>query len=679
MKQIIFSFFSCTAFAETLCKVGDETTPDCEGLDGRLAADDTTDDVRVELLQRDLQLKHSKIKAQGSLTMNPWNCALNGSSFQATTPDDKSEEYSNITRWFRENGTYGTVVQIPFSKTSPKFRSINSCAVHPTTEKLYCSMEINNKGSFLVAIDAEKIGFVHKLLPWMWAATFDHKDNYYAYGAENNQELGLMTVISGVSDMTVYESWSDLDGLGQQTSSAVKVKVNGNPTERFRVGADFALINWDVQGTGENQIYLASMLGDEMKLLLVSSEYELFTLTCEKTCNLPHTAPPNYPKKRVWGSAWSYSDSKKMYFSPDDGSGVHVAHPKRINWKDQTFFANWYGPAVETDWNDGISCPIDEGIAPADICKDSMKMLRSTTENLDKDNAINKIVSHDPDTGKDTGEGWVVSDAGLKGINACAVNPVDNIIYCILHYGNGDWVARLSTKGTIGFVRKVYNYAYAATFDSKGTYWFLNNNEGLMKLDDLSKYEAFDLTNNEDNKNISQQGGEIQYYDGESYSKILGADFAIWKTTEDNVAKTYIVSILRTCLTKNPPQEFKNRISLVDITDGTPKKVLVLDDTGVLPRPLADADTPDFMRPNDVGCQTWGSSWNMIRKGKEGIFFAPDSAQGVYKLEKIDLKSSPPTATFSDTGISVGQVGWNNGFSCKNEQEIQDIGKVSSS
>ena len=63
--------------------------------------------------------------------------------------------------------------------------------------------------------------------------------------------------------------------------------------------------------------------------------------------------------------------------------------------------------------------------------------------------------------------------------------------------------------------------------------------------------------------------------------------------------------------------------------------------------------------------------------GKKAFFFAPDSAQGVYKLEKIDLKNK--TATFSDTKISVGQVGWNDGFSCKNDKDIQDIGKVSSS
>merc|ERR1719433_1269613 len=243
-----------------------------------------------------------------------------------------------------------------------------------------------------------------------------------------------------------------------------------------------------------------------------------------------------------------------------------------IDWSAKTVFVNFAGAAVQTDWNDGISCGHDPISLQEIGCE--KPMYRSTTHKFDKADAVSEIQVLNPDTGKNTGEGFEVKDHGLKGLNACSINPKDNKIYCILHYGNGDWVARVDQEGSIGFVKKVYNYAYAATFDSKGTYWFLNNNEGLMKLADLNKYEAFDLTNNEDNKNISQQGGEIQYYNGESYSKKLGADFAIWNNTEDNVAKTYIISILRTCLSEfYPPNQytkFKNHISLVDITDGTP-------------------------------------------------------------------------------------------------------------
>jgi len=622
-----------------------------------------------------LQKISNRHQAEGNRAISPldikqWDCSKT-SSFQATTPEGAT--YSKITKWNRKDGSWTDLVKIPFSSTDPPFRSINSCAVNPKDKKLYCSMEINNKGSFLMRIDDEKVGYVKKLLPWMWAAAFDEDDNYYAYGGENNQELGEMTVIKGVSKMDAWDSWSAGAIQAEQALGGVSVKVDGKKTIRFRLGADFALVNYDVQGTGSNQVYLASMLGDEMKLLLVSSEYELFTLSCPK-CDLPKEAPSNYPKKRVWGTAWSFKDTKNMYFAPDGGEGLHVAHPKNIDWSAKTVFVNFAGAAVQTDWNDGISCGHDPISLQEIGCE--KPMYRSTTHKFNKADAVSEIQVLDPDTGKNTGEGFEVKDHGLKGLNACSINPKDNKIYCILHYDNGDWVARVDQEGSIGFVKKVYNYAYAATFDAKGTYWFLNNNEGLMKLDNLNLYTAFDLTNKA-NKNISQQGGEKQKFDpgAQSFAKKLGADLAIFKKDK----KTYLMSILRSCRQDYQPyQTFKNRISLVDITDGNAKEPIVLYDTGKLPEPLPVDKTPDFMKPSDVNCQTWGSSWNMKKNGKEGIFFAPDSGQGIYELDSIDLDSSPPAATFTSTGMSVQQTGWNNGFSCRNDKDPEDIGKVSS-
>lgn len=182
-------------------------------IDGeRLGHDDVADDMRIELLQRDIRLKGHDVKISEpfeKVTISPMDCNVTV-SFQSTTPEGNTK--SLITKWNPTTGGYDTVITLLPEVTSPPFRSINSCAINPVDHKLYCSMEINGKGSFLVRIQDGKVGFVDKLLGWRFSATFDAEDNYYVYGEHTNHPpLGKMSVITKVSTMTAWSSWSGLD------------------------------------------------------------------------------------------------------------------------------------------------------------------------------------------------------------------------------------------------------------------------------------------------------------------------------------------------------------------------------------------------------------------------------------------------------------------------------------
>jgi len=333
---------------------------------------------------------------------------------------------------------------------SDAFRSMNACGVNPFTGdgRLYCALEINSKGSFLVRVNenGKELGFVTKLLGFRFAGAFDNSDNFYVYGEHSvHPPLGKMSVIKGVSKMKAYKSWCGLpkvDALGG-------VEIDGQ--HNYRLGADFAFMNATLdKKLGGEQHYMASLVGNQMKLLRTYPDgYKLFTLEVPK---LPTSLGPNL-KPRVWGTAWSYRDSNNtVYFSADDGVGLYASNASNIDFANKKAFMNYAGPAISTDWNDGISCG-DPYVPFGDDC--TYKMYRSTTDHFGESNAISEIKVLDPDTGK-TSEvgGWKVNVKDLKGLNACAINGKDNKIYCCLYMEGGQWIARLDSKGTVGFLKK---------------------------------------------------------------------------------------------------------------------------------------------------------------------------------------------------------------------------------
>jgi len=673
MKQNVI-FFSCVVhltLLHTICGTEDTCkkdesggqSKDCFNVEANLGADDIAEEVKVELLQRDLHMTQKKAKIETSgdycdeVDIPPFNCDTQV-SYQITTPPGNTKTL--ITQWY-VNGTYGPVITLlpsmTYTKQDDAFRSMNACGVNPLDLRLYCALEINSKGSFLVRVSENGFGFVTKLLGWRFAGAFDQSDNFYVYGEHSvHPPLGKMSVIKGVSKMKAYKSWCGLpkvDALGG-------VEVDGQ--QNYRLGADFAFINYTIdKKLGGEQHYMASLIGHEMKLLRTYPDgYKMFTLT---GTNLPTSMGPN-GKPRVWGTAWAYRDSNRIYFSADDGTGLFGVNASNIDLGQKTAFLNKVGEAEPTDWNDGISC--GKEYSP-DIDECTHKMYRSTTEHFYKSNAESWIKVLNPKTGEvSTQGGWKVDVKDLKGMNACAINTKDNKIYCCLLLGNGQWIARLDSKGTVGFLKKVKGIAFAGVFDRDGRYWFFlsGTGGGLQMVEDLHKYTAYKTYENTQayTGNTLQQDQDTTLQNGPSstsFVNTMGADFNILVTN----TKTYLVSILET--KREPNVDFVNRISFVDITGGVAKKAIILTDasTPPLPSPVDPEDTPPYQ---DKDTQTWGSSWNLRLDGKEYLLFAADSGQGMYKMLPETIDWDAGTVKF-ESYAKADPISWNNGFSCRSE------------
>jgi len=151
------------------------------------------------------------------------------------------------------------------------------------------------------------------------------------------------------------------------------------------------------------------------------------------------------------------------------------------------------------------------------------------------------------------------------------------------------------------------------------------------------------------------------------FKNLVGADLAVLNLDE----KMYLVSILETCNTLEQDHievPFKNRVSLVDITDGAAKvPPIILEDDGALPEPL-DHPPPGQQK----GCQTWGSSWNLEVEQVKQILFAPDSGQGIFQLIPGSIDLQQKTVSFKEHSKQIEAVEWNNGFTCI-ESELEKV------
>lgn len=513
-----------------------------------------------------------------------------------------------------------------------------------------------------MAIDHEKVGYVAKLLGFRYSATFDNKDTYYVSGSDYR-----LAVVKDVSKLPVWSSWSGLDahccGTGE---TAVDINVSGVITQDPQMGSDYAFIEADLRGQGKEG-YLCSLTANLMKILVVTTEpYELFTL------NIKSGQLPPYPSgsPRVWGTAWAYRETTSMYFSADDGVGLYAADALSIRFHEKKVFLSYVGKAIETDWNDGLSCGKDPWV-PNDIKGCSKTMYRSMTDGRWTSETTAGVVVMDPDTGKVVDGGWSVDCYSL---NCCAVNPKDNKIYCSVQTTQSDGtLARLDDKGTIAYV---YNYppdAKGGTFDDQGNYWVFGGNPGLFKTENIQYLMGFSDASSLGNGNYppnaisesygwSMNGGFGDANDKGYSGNMIGSDMEVLEVNESY----YLISLPGT--QGNPPfTNFQNRLSVIDITaarysGGQPHQPTFLyDTTNTLPKPLAV--TPEGQTPNSM---TWGSAWK-LRKGKGFIYlFASDDGQGIFRLIPESMDFENLSVKFEKYG-KADSIEWNNGFSCLTE------------
>jgi len=614
-------------------------------------SDRTTDDVaemHVELLQRDIKLSDGgafRASKAASIAVQPWKCLdANGKNtskaYQSTTANDNS--WTRFQVLDMETGVYETQINLNLNLQPPgnRIRSLNSCAINPKDSILYCSLEVNNPGgswigSFLVRIDNENtIGFVTKLLGFRYAATFDNNDNYYVSG--QNQ----MSVVTKVSEMIAYDSYDTLNNYYDQAilgEQAVELVINSEPTTNYELGADFGTLDLPLEGATKKP-YLISLKDTTLMVVRISpgEPYELWTLST----NLGGVGTPN-----VWGAAWKWGKENSLYFAQDSGEGLYRLVSNTLDLTTKTATLKKVALANPTTWNDGFSCGDRTPFTPTKDeypCRHELYQSTTVPYNMAASTSSNTYIRHMTHAGSGTFEidFEVVPNQyadEMQSMNACAVNPIDRMLYCQMQMTQGNRIARVDSS-EVGFVQQSPGWCFAGIFDEKGTYWLYSNN-GLFSVAGLDKeqgwysYKVYEVANNK----------EWTHYPGFSQQEVgpsgaIGADMV----TYGKSGKTYLVSIVESA---------DNKISVVDITD-TPKIVEGADGGKFwtaegLPDPLPGNTT-----------NTWGSAWKTA-EGK--IWFARDFEGQLYELEKVDF--STKTASFTQTGKTEVAY-WHDGFSC---------------
>jgi len=573
-------------------------------------------------------------EVQKEVAVKEWDCGETPKAYQSTTAD--GNQWTKFAELDLSTGMYIDYFKVNLDAIAPdKIRSMNSCAINPKDKILYCSMEVYNKGSFLVRIDQENtIGYVTKLLGWRYAATFDHDDNYYVSGQNG------LTVLKNVSTMAALPSYDGLNNIGE---TPVKLEIHGLSRTNYELGADFEIFYADWEGTGKNK-YLVSLKDTQLLIVRVSpGPYQLWTLET----NLPDGAPHN---PRVWGAAWKWGREGSLFFAADDGLGMWKLLGNTVDLKLGSAKLKKISKANPTSWNDGFTC--GEFCPPKVICPPPLfncthELYQSSTKGKVSSLSSKSYIQHMTRTNMaETVVDFEITTPELLNINACAVNPVDKILYCCAQMSNGERIARVG-NGTLSFVQHApAAYAFAGYFDSKGNYWIyaqkgLFSVSGLNEKESWSDYKLPAVALDKEWTSYSWAGThQFRQIYPDYKNGAVGADFII---VEKN-GKDYLVSIV---------ESKENSVSVIDLTgvnvmlvEGKERGAPFFKSEG-LPAPLPGNET-----------NTWGSAWQ-TRDGK--LLFARDYGGHLYELTDVDLNTK---TVFFELYGEVEEAAWHDGISC---------------
>jgi len=264
----------------------------------------------------------------GNIKVKPWDCSGGVSPAWQSQTDDNG--VTTINRLDVKTGAYSKLFEIPKDRTKPPFRNINSCGINPKDSILYCSMQINNAGAFLVRIDASTVGFVSKLPQWQYSGTFDSKGNYYVNGKKS------WSYITSVQDMPAKSSLYELSGEPFTQTMFTTEK---------EWGTDLAVLEEDLYSTGTPQTYLLTIRDTTVKMTRVDK-------SPFKTTEL---AAKGLPAGKGWASAWAFKSD--IFFAAEDGTGIYQFDKQSIDLGAKTVKFHKAGPSNALVYNDGFACP----------------------------------------------------------------------------------------------------------------------------------------------------------------------------------------------------------------------------------------------------------------------------------------------------------------------------------
>mmetsp|Transcript_91811 Transcript_91811/g.182403 ORF Transcript_91811/g.182403 Transcript_91811/m.182403 type:complete len:682 (+) Transcript_91811:65-2110(+) len=621
---------------------------------GNKAVDDMSEDMRVELLQRDLRLSNRRSElAVDEVNVKPWTCAAGTSeAYQSTTADDNS--WTKIKVMNLISGEYGEVLDVDLNKFSSekgkgKIRSLNACAINDADDILYCAVVIYDKGTFLMAIDQENnMGFVNKLLGFRYAATF-YKGDYYVSG-----EAGF-SVVRGVKDLKKFATFTNLHNANLQHEGEYPLTLDGVSSTEFGLGADFAL--WK---SSNSDVYLAAVKDKDLKLIQLAKDGNPVAPTSVKTISTDLEMGPG--GTRCWGAAWNFKGG--LYIAADDGKGFYQLNT--LDLANGKAFFEKKGEANEIDWNDGFTCgtTLNEPSIKKITCEHDFYQVATFvgkgqpwTHQPEVKKTSETFIRHlNLTTGKFETDIQVDRSKfpQMTSLNACAVHPNEGVLYCFMEEENRDpqSIISLDEDSQIVLVtehkkgpKNGKNLCFAAVFDKDANFWYWCADKTLYKASGLEKKKG---VWSHDDLGFQDDEGITAYPTHYTDDKV-GADFVLWEEKEDK--KTYLVSIVKSV---------DSKVSVIDISDpNDPKEPMIFESSG--------------LEATKSGKEiTWGSAWTAPDDGKHAgdyagkHFFTPDTSEKqehnkLYQLTDLDFEAKK--AHFKDAG-EADKATWHDGFTC---------------
>jgi len=220
----------------------------------------------------------------------------------------------------------------------------------------------------------------------------------------------------------------------------------------------------------------------------------------------------------------------------------------------------------------------------------------------------------------------------FKEINACAINPVDSILYCAMVFAKDNYLVRIDTKA-VAFVAKIpKKNRWAGTFDAAGDY-FVSGPGGLLKIARAQALPA----------HASRNGAVKDATKAPQFEGKFGYDLVSMDVNLDGKGlKTYLAGMHghKLQLVMNVESDAKQFKSVQLKAKGLPGK-----------------------------CKNWGSAWIF----KHDVFFACNEGGGVFQLDVGSIDLEKKTATFYKAGDSA-KTSANDGFDCtKSRSPFQPV------
>merc|ERR1719420_1845700 len=213
------------------------------------------------------------------------------------------------------------------------------------------------------------------------------------------------------------------------------------------------------------------------------------------------------------------------------------------------------------------------------------------------------------------------SSPSFERINACGINPVDNILYCIIEISSINYLVRIDAN-QVEFVAKMPVWSWGAAFATDGTFYFVYEMKyykvtGANDLMGHANQSAIDLTDLSSLSPFASLG--------------FGADLVVVSADVDGSGKTdYIMTLI------------DNGKLRVTRATGTPESWLL-------------QSKPELPLTN----QSYGAAWSY----KNRVFFSQNSGGGIYEalINSIDLLAG--TVVLGRVGPSFAK-GSTDGMNC---------------